>query len=204
MLKGAGILEFRILPTEGHPDVDMALMRVYVERLQIRGPKYASDDDYKWCEIKNFETWHSIDAQRRPTIVGTFGDKYYVLTSNQAGQVMLHNPGTRAWKLDRAYPTSDYAGRRAIGFVMDNIGGKLMADVTGNNTGRPLCILLDDIAISAPCIEERIPSGQGRITGNFTQTETEDIINILNAGCLPAKLIEKPVEIKTIGEKVGP
>jgi preprotein translocase subunit SecD len=87
---------------------------------------------------------------------------------------------------------------------MDNIGGKLMADVTGNNISRPLCILLDDIAISAPCIEERIPSGQGRITGRFTQTEVEDMVNMLNAGGLPAKLIEKPVAIKTIGKKVGP
>jgi len=204
MLKGAGILEFRILPTEGHPDVDMELMRVYVDRLEIRGPKYASDNEYKWCEIENFYEWRSIDAQNRPTFVGTFGDKYYVLASNQAGQVMLHSPGTRDWKLDRAYPTSDYFGRRAIGFVMDNIGGKLMADVTGNNIGRPLCILLDDIAISAPNIEERIPSGQGRITGRFTQTEVDDMINMLNAGSLPARLIEKPIEIKTIGKKVGP
>ena len=203
MLKGAGILEFRILPTLRHPDVDMEQMRSYVDRLEIRGPKYASDNEYKWCEIENFYEWNSFDAQLRPTIVGTFGDKSYVLASNKAGQVMLHNPGTRSWKLDRAYPTSNYSGRRAIGFVMDNIGGKLMADVTGNNIGRPLCILLDDIAISAPCIEERIPTGQGQITGNFTQTNVEDMVNMLNAGCLPAKLIEKPIVIKTIGEKEG-
>jgi SecD/SecF fusion protein len=203
MLKGAGILEFRVLPTEGHPDVDMELIRVYVDRLQIRGPEYASDNDYKWCEIENYVEWRSVDSQNRPTIVGTFGEKYYVLASNKAGQVMLHSPGARDWKLDRVYPTSDYIGRRAIGFVMDYIGGKLMADITGKNIGRPLCILLDDIAISAPCIEERIP-GRGIITGNFTETETEDIINKLNAGSLPARLIEKPIEIKTIGEKVGP
>lgn len=202
MLKGAGILEFRILPTEGHPDVDMAAMNGYLERLQEKGPKQASDKEYIWCEIENFVEWRSSDSQQRPTIVGTLGDKYYVLASNKAGQVMLHSPGTRDWKLDRVYPTSDHIGRRAIGFVMDYIGGKLMAEITGNNTGRPLCILLDDIAISAPCIEERIP-GRGIITGNFTETETADIINKLNAGSLPAKLIEKPVVVKTIDVNIG-
>jgi SecD/SecF fusion protein len=51
MLKGAGILEFRILPTDGHPDVDMAKMRQYVETLKTKGPKYASDNQYVWIEI---------------------------------------------------------------------------------------------------------------------------------------------------------
>ena len=108
-----------------------------------------------------------------------------------------------AWRLERAYPSVDAMGRRAIGFIMNNTGGNLMADVTGKNIGRPLCILLDGIALSAPNIEERIPSGNGRITGNFTQTQVEDMVNKLNAGCLPAKIIEQPIEIKTIGVKVG-
>jgi SecD/SecF fusion protein len=202
MLKGAGILEFRILPTEGYPGEDMAAMKEYVDRLQKLGPELASDNDYKWCDIENFEEWNSVDAQKRPTIVGQFGNKYYVLASNQEGQVMLHNPGERDWKLDRAFPTTDDIGRRAIGFVMDNIGGKLMSNVTGNNIGRPLCILLDGIAISAPNIEERI-SGQGRITGRFTQTQIEDMVNKLNAGSLPARLIEQPISINTIGPSIG-
>lgn len=202
MLKGAGILEFRILPTEGYPGEDMTAMKKYVDDLLKFGPELASDNDYKWCEIENYEEWNSVDAEKRPTIVGQFGNKYYVLASNQEGQVMLHKPGERDWKLTRAYPTTDDIGRRAIGFVMDNIGGKLMSNVTGNNVNRPLCILLDGIAISAPNIEERI-SGQGRITGHFTQTQVDDMINKLNAGSLPARLIEQPISINTIGPSIG-
>ncbi|GAG34839.1 unnamed protein product, partial [marine sediment metagenome] len=44
MLKGAGILEFRILPTLGHPEVDPDEMVGYVELLKTKGPKYASDN----------------------------------------------------------------------------------------------------------------------------------------------------------------
>ena len=202
MLKGAGILEFRILPTDGHPQVDMTAMKGYLERLKEKGPEYASDNAYKWCEIENSERWAAVDAQKRPSIVGTFGDKYYVLASNKTDEVMLHTPGTRDWKLDRAYPAMDERGRNAIGFSMDNIGGKLISDVTGNNIERPLCILLDGIAISAPNIEDRIV-GSGRITGSFSQTEVEDMIHKLNAGSLPARLIEQPISENTIGPSIG-
>ncbi len=202
MLKGAGILEFRVLPTVDHPDVDMSAMKNYIERLQERGPEYASDSSYRWFEIENSEEWHAMDAQKRPSIVGQFGEKYYVLASNKTDDVMLHSPGVKDWKLEKAYPTTDRLGRRAIGFLMDVRGGKLMANVTGQNIGRPLCYFLDGIAISAPNIEERI-AGQGVITGRFSQIEVEDTINKLNAGSLPARLIEQPIAENTIGPFIG-
>jgi len=197
MFKGAGILEFRILPTEGHPDVNMAVMRGYIELQQKKGPEQASDNNYVWCEIENFEEWRATDREGRPSIIETFGDKYYVLASNKTDESMLHSPAKEEWKLEKAYPTTDAMGRRAIGFLLDDRGGNKFFKVTGKNIDRPLCILLDGIAISAPNIESSIRS-QGNITGTFTQTQVEDMVNKLNAGCLPAKLIEQPIEVKTI------
>ncbi|MFZ2146525.1 MAG: hypothetical protein WAV28_04825, partial [Sedimentisphaerales bacterium] len=187
MLKGAGILEWRVLPTQGHPAVDMDQMLDYVERLKDKGPKYASDSQYIWCEIENIEEWRAVDEDKRPAIVAEFGGKFYVLTSNKPNDTLLHSPGTRQWKLERANPSTDQMGRRAIGFLLDARGGKLFANITGNNVGRPLCILLDEIAISAPSISEMI-RGRGIISGSFTQTEVEDMVNKLNAGSLPARL----------------
>jgi len=57
MLKGAGILEYRILPTQGHPEVDMDQMTGYIERLKEKGPGYASDTRYVWSEIENIDDW---------------------------------------------------------------------------------------------------------------------------------------------------
>ena len=202
MLKGAGILEFRVLPTQGHPSIDMDQMAGYVEKLTEKGPKYASDTQYVWCEIENIEEWRAVDNEKRPSIVAQFGDKYYVLASNKPNDTMLRSPGERQWKLERANPTTDSMGRRAIGFTLDGKGGKLFANVTGQNVGRPLCILLDAIAISAPSISEMI-RGQGVITGSFTQTQVEDMVNKLNAGSLPARLIEQPISINTIGPSIG-
>ncbi|MHC4395511.1 MAG: protein translocase subunit SecD [Planctomycetota bacterium] len=204
MLKGAGILEFRILPTLGHPKVDTdRIISYYVELLKTKGPKYASDNNYVWCEIENIDEWRAADSEGRSTVVAGFGDKQYVLTSNQKDEVMLAGVDTKQWKLEKASPGRDnQTGQRAIDFLLDDRAAKIFSKITGNNQDRPLCILLDAIAISAPNIRSRI-GRRGQITGSFTETEVDDMVNKLNAGSLPAKLIEQPISEKTIGPSIG-
>ncbi len=198
MLKGTGVLEFRILPTLGHPEVNADEMAAYVEALKEKGPKYASDNKYVWCEIENIKEWKRNDAFLAP-----FGNKVYVLASNKENETLLHSIGGQsAWKLEGARASQDEMGRRAIGFTLDDKGGRLFANITGKNLDRPLCILLDGIAISAPTIHSRIRK-DGIITGTFTQTEQGDMINKLNAGSLPARLVEQPISVRTIGPSIG-
>jgi SecD/SecF fusion protein len=200
MLKGAGILEFRILPTQDRAELTPDEINLYVQSLAEKGPEYASDNKYVWCEIENIRDWKTPDS-----IVAPFGDKYYVLASNRPDEAILQGPTRRDWKLEKAEPTTDRMGRRAIAFLLDERGGKLFFNVTKKNPNRPLCILLDGIAISAPNIDpERGPIGKsGVITGSFTQTMVTDMVNKLNAGSLPARLIEQPISIKTIGPSIG-
>ena len=198
MLKGSGILEFRILPILGHPEVNADEMNTYVEALKEKGPKYASDNKYVWCEIETIKEWKLPNS-----IVSQFGNKSYVLASNKENEALLHSgESQKAWKLEGARPSHDEMGRRAIGFTLDEKGGGLFANITGKNIDRPLCILLDGIAISAPNIQSRIRR-EGVITGTFTQTEQDDMVNKLNAGSLPARLVEQPISIKTIGPSIG-
>ncbi|MBN2019413.1 MAG: protein translocase subunit SecD [Sedimentisphaerales bacterium] len=198
MLKGAGILEFRILPTEGHAEVDMTAMKTYVENLKAKGPKYASDDKYIWFEVENQANW-------RGGIYADFGNKRYVLASNRKGEAILHSGQEKDWRLVRASPGQDSTGRRSINFQLDIRGGQLFSNVTGNNINRPLAILLDNVVISAPNIQSRI-STHGQITGGqngFSQTEVEDMVSKLNAGSLPARLVEQPISVRTIGPSIG-
>jgi SecD/SecF fusion protein len=58
------------------------------------------------------------------------------------------------------------------------------------------------MAISAPRIQSRIYT-RGQITGNFSTTEVQDMVNKLNAGSLPARLVEQPISVKTIGPSIG-
>jgi len=212
MLKGAGILEFRVLPTLGHPDVDTEKMQSYVDRLKTKGPKYASDDEYIWFELEDSTEWTGInelgnpivivrDNDGKPAIVASFGNKYYVLASNKADDGLLHNPD-EPWVLKGASAGRDSQGRRAIDFELDDRAGKIFAKVTDKNMYRPLCILLDDIAISAPVIKKRI-STSGQIQGQFSQEEVENMVNKLEAGHLPAQLIEQPISVKSIGPSLG-
>ncbi len=201
MLKGAGILEFRILPTADQPDVDIDELNRQAELLKTKGPKFASAASrgkHVWCEIEDIKEWKTPN-----TAVAPFGDKYFVLASNQSNEILLHSTeGPRAWKLEKSYPATDDMGRRAIGFTLNDKGGILFGKLTGNNVDRPLCILLDGIAISAPAINERIGKS-GIIRGNFSQTEVDDMVDKLNAGSLPARLIEQPISVKTIGPSIG-
>ena len=201
MLKGAGILEFRILPTTDEPDVDVDEITRQVELLKTKGPKFASNASkgkYVWCEIESFKEWRITNS-----IAAQFGEKYFVLASDQASESLLHKTeGPRAWKLVRSFPSTDEMGRRAIGFSLNDKGGILFGKLTGNNIDRPLCILLDGIAISAPSINERI-GASGIIKGSFNQTDVSDMVDKLNAGSLPARLIEQPMSVKTIGPSIG-
>ncbi len=213
MLKGAGILEFRILPTIGHPDIDTDKMQSYVDRLKTKGPKYASDAEYIWLELEDSSEWIGLDKmgntivkvrddEGKPAVVASFGNKYYVLASNKADDCLLHNPD-EPWELKSASPGRDSQGKRAIDFKLDDKAGKIFAKVTDKNMYRPLCIILDDIAISAPVIQSRI-STSGQITSpRFNKEEVENMANKLEAGHLPAQLIEQPISIKSIGPSLG-
>jgi len=192
MLKGSGVLEFRILATLEDLSADQA--QVYREELASKGPKAASDSRYVWMEVEDQQA--GING-----ITGLFGETLYVLCSNQPTETMLQT-GDKKWTLTKAKPTSDEQGRRAIGFAFDEIAANKFFALTSANIGKPLCILLDDQAISAPSINSAIRSS-GVITGMFTPTQVMDMVNKLNAGSFPARLSEVPISEKTISATIG-
>ena len=89
----------------------------------------------------------------------------------------------------------------AVDFVLDARGGKLFGDITTQNVGRNLAIVLDGMVESAPQIREPITGGRGQITGRFDFTEAQDLANVLRNGALPAPL--KLIEERTVGPSLG-
>lgn len=104
-------------------------------------------------------------------------------------------------RLKKATPAVGEYGQPIIGFTLDKKGGKIFALVTQENIGRRLAIVLDGDVLMAPVIQTAIPDGSGRITGKFSQTEVQDISNVLNAGALPAKV--HIIEDRTISPTLG-
>ena len=88
-----------------------------------------------------------------------------------------------------------------VAFELDKEGGKIFARVTGANIGRQLAIVLDGKVQTTPTIQERIPSGVGRITGRYSQEEAKDLAIVLKAGALPAPV--KIIENRTVGPSLG-
>ena len=88
-----------------------------------------------------------------------------------------------------------------VSFRFDAVGGKRFGDVTSQNVGKHLAIVLDGQVISAPQIREPILGGSGVITGGFTAAEAQDLALLLRAGALPAPLVV--LEERTVGPGLG-
>jgi preprotein translocase subunit SecD len=99
-----------------------------------------------------------------------------------------------------AQPSMDENGRPAVSFTLNTDGSRKFAAVTSANIGRALAIILDNRVQSYPTIEGRI-SSEGRISGNFTSQETQDLSLILRSGALPASM--SYLEERVIGPTLG-
>jgi len=83
----------------------------------------------------------------------------------------------------------------------DNRGAALFENITEENKGKRMAIVLDGKVRSAPVIQERIGGGVASITGHFSAQEAQDLSLVLRAGSLPA-----PVSIeeeRTVGPSLG-
>ena len=92
-------------------------------------------------------------------------------------------------------------GAPVVSFKFNTVGGRKFGEVTKENIGRQLAIVLDDEVISAPVIQSAILGGSGVITGNFTSEEANDLALLLRSGALPAPL--EVLEERTVGAGLG-
>ncbi|HUE99952.1 MAG TPA: protein translocase subunit SecD [Anaerolineales bacterium] len=92
-------------------------------------------------------------------------------------------------------------GQPAIDFVLSPEGTTIFANHTAANIGKILTITLDKRVVSAPSINDAIPSGQGQISGSFTAETANALAVQLRYGSLPIPL--KVVETRIIGPTLG-
>lgn len=199
VLKGAGALDFRILPgLSDVPDVQR-----YVDTLNEKGPKAFRNDLFCWIEIDKPTDFKEVGVQH------VYGGKKYVLAYNTQGMTLIHFSGqnvsdkVQPWRLVRAYPMpNDQTGGYSVSFELDAAGGGQFYSLTSPNVGRPLCIILDGKAISAPNLQSGIRSS-GQITGQFSDKEIKYLVDTLNAGTLKAQLKDSPIAERAVGSSLG-
>lgn len=92
-------------------------------------------------------------------------------------------------------------GKPVVAFRMNALGAKKFAEITKNNIGKVLAVVLDNEVITAPRINTPILGGSGVITGNFTSEEANQVALLLRAGALPAPL--DIIEERVVGPSLG-
>jgi len=102
--------------------------------------------------------------------------------------------------LTDANPTY-HEGMPAVSFRFNAVGSRKFAQITKDNVGKILAIVLDGKVVTAPRINGVINQGSGIISGNFTTKEASEVALLLRAGALPTPL--KVVEERTVGPSLG-
>jgi preprotein translocase subunit SecD len=102
--------------------------------------------------------------------------------------------------LKNAHSAVDEWNNPAVAFSLGPDGARRFKQVTSENIGKSLAIILDGTIQSAPVIEDII-SDSGIIRGHFTLKEADDLALVLRAGALPASV--KYLEERTIGPSLG-
>ena len=110
-------------------------------------------------------------------------------------------------KLEDARVYTDRTNKPYVSVDFNPEGSKIFAQVTGDNVGKKMAIVLDDEVRSAPVIKEKIPSGQAQITLGSMKSqqqlfqEARDLAVVLRAGALPAPVNFQ--EVRTVGATLG-
>jgi len=140
----------------------------------------------------------TFDALKDQTVVflGREGEKYRLGPVEITGDAIRRATAV----LDTGSQTSVGTGWQ-IDFTLTDQGSSIFAEVTERLVGRQLAIVVDNVVVSAPTVQDAITGGNGVITGSFTRTRAQDLATQLNAGALPVNL--KKEQVQTVSPTLG-
>lgn len=148
-------------------------------------------------------SFHLVDSSAKMSDAkrGVIGSKYKLVYGEMGEPFFItRKPVVGGENLVDAQP-SFQEGQAVVSFRFNSLGGKKFGEVTKENIGERLAIVLDNEVISAPTIQSAIMGGSGVITGNFTIKTANDLALLLRSGALPAPL--EVLEERTVGAGLG-
>lgn len=130
---------------------------------------------------------------------------------NNGEAVILHaikaskdgKPALEGDKITDARRDISQTGDVEVSMSMNAEGARIWKNLTKQNIGKSVSIVLDDVVYSSPTVQNEIPNGRSSITGSFTNEEAGDLANILKSGKLPAPthIVEEAVVGATLGQE---
>ena len=133
-----------------------------------------------------------------------FGDEFYV---ERNGTPILVKKAVvlTGDRLTDAQAGFDQNQEPAVNLTLDGPGARLFKEVTRENVGKRMAILLIEKGkgevITAPVIRSEIPGGRVQISGRMSTTEANDVALLLRAGSLAAPM--EIIEERTVGPSLG-
>jgi preprotein translocase subunit SecD len=134
-----------------------------------------------------------------------FGDEFYIERSGAPllvrKQVVLTGD-----RLTDAQPGFDNQTQEpAVHLTLDATGARIFKEVTRENVGKRMAILLIEKnkgeVVTAPVIRTEIGGGRVQISGRMTTMEANDVALLLRAGSLAAPM--EIIEERTVGPSLG-
>jgi len=108
-------------------------------------------------------------------------------------------------RINDAQPGFDSNNQPAVHLNLDNNGARIFKQLTRDNVGKRMAILLIEKnqaeVVTAPVIREEIGGGRVQISGSMTTEEARDIALLLRAGALAAPM--DIIEERTVGPSLG-
>jgi SecD/SecF fusion protein len=224
LLRGAGVLEFRIVAQRESVDSSRLESRApelrqsvsdYEQQLEQRGPRYRQGKPYQWFHVPDpVGLLNASDADQIPLRIASsryvmkqYADEWYVLAYDDPRFSMLKKQNIEGsetrWKLKQAWAGRNFdSGAQIVNFTLDARGGEQFGRLTSENTERPLGIFLDNASMTVANIRSRI-TDRGFIEGEFSPQEISFLVNTLEAGSLPARLKEPPLSERSVGSTLG-
>ncbi len=134
-----------------------------------------------------------------------FGDEIY-LERNGAAVLVRKQVVLTGDRINDAQPGFDNQTHEpAVHISLDGAGARIFHQVTRENVGKRMAILLFEKGkgevVTAPVIRSEIPGGRVQISGRMTTQEASDVALLLRAGALAAPM--EIIEERTVGPSLG-
>ena len=92
-------------------------------------------------------------------------------------------------------------GAPEVSMSMNSKGAIEWENITGENVGKQIAIVMDGQVYSYPTVNGKISGGNSSISGHFTQQDADDLANVLKSGKLstPARIVQEQVVGPSLG-----
>ncbi|HZE11287.1 MAG TPA: protein translocase subunit SecD, partial [Burkholderiales bacterium] len=134
-----------------------------------------------------------------------FGDEFYI-ERDSAPILVRKQVVLTGDRLTDAQPGFDnQTHEAAVHLTLDATGARIFKEVTRENVGKRMAILLIEKGkgevVTAPVIRSEIGGGRVQISGRMTTMEANDVALLLRAGALAAPM--EIIEERTVGPSLG-